>query len=371
MNFMDINQALLDINKSFYVEDVLTHYPLSKIADHNTDGLSVLLFGEESEIFDFFPSLQIKDGNNHEIKRIGSAYDKMMDFSDLGFVGFIKSDGVSVNFATRKSEYNISLPSLGYILDPQNCDRLFFGASGPLGNYQSFNNWNNYHKSDKLIRKFISFETGFQIDPEENFYSIINSNSNEYIKTENGSPLHGNYSFGESSYSVFSKYDYAKDYLLSLQLSVDFEIVNINDLNEFLTEQFVPEYYLFRFYIGLNPGAPRSEQGYFFGKTNKWILRNVFGYFYINGNNEISDLPEEEIIIFQEDSVDKSVSVDPAEFNLHTTTKFPLKRITGSTKNSLSVDEATEVVDNEIENSYYAENEDWGKDIELKVTCPQ
>ena len=341
-------------------------------------GLCALIFENTDEIQSYYRKKGIVDPENLEIIRIESIYDRMREFANLGCVGFFFMDGhYPIYFGNRLSEYNIELPTIGYFLNKETRKTNYLGVSGKVQYLVEPKPWVNYQKSDKLIRRQVSFKNEFQIDPREVFYFISDKKNfpenkiftgdishKAWIKFEHGSPLRDSYLFSEGSFSIFSEKEFVDEFWeSSIELKPDnLEIITAPNLIEYLN-WILDTTYPFPLEIGLNPGTQRFLQGYFFPYNENWYLRNVFGLFHISNDLIIEPVIEGEVFPL-EDNVNESNAIPPLQTNLATTVSHPLKRIIGSSKNSPPSLEAIELVETELQTSYYKINEGWDKSID-------
>jgi hypothetical protein len=189
--------------------------------------------------------------------------------------------------------------------------------------------------------------------------------SHEPIRTQNTSSILGPYLYDEAEISVFSNRLFAENFLNELPDKNEFKIIEIKSISGFLKKLLDPNYFLFAQHIYLNPSARREFQGYFIDGENGWILRNIFGYYKINQKNEISDLPDHEMVFAKEDKVDHKGAFNLLERNLFSTLKLPHQRIASYTKSTFPEEEAIYVVEKELQTSIFQGNLDWEHEIDI------
>jgi len=129
---MSQNPKLQRLNKAYFVRSKLSNYPVPEVITNINDGLCAVLFETRDDIKKYFARRNVRDLDQFEILRIGSIYDRMREFANLGFVGIYFFKNYPITFANRISEFNSSLPTLGICELDNKCEQYFFGAAGSV-----------------------------------------------------------------------------------------------------------------------------------------------------------------------------------------------------------------------------------------------
>jgi len=371
---MSDSEALKAMCRALFVRSKKTSYPLSDAIVPHPGGLSVVIFEGQSDIDDYMQDRGADDLHNFEFVRVGSVYDRMREFADLGFVGIWFFNHWPVFLANRVSEYDNELPSIGLCPDGEG-HTFCFGASGILPMPRHRTSWRNYFKTDKIIRRNISFPSGYPMDPADTFYTIIRRPNGGAdcdgpaatielsVTFPDGSPLHGPYESPAGAFVLFRQRDEAEAYArkqggASLN---DLRVVDVPNLVDYL-EQLYGIHNGFKD-VSLDPGSARYLQGYFFRDEGTWYVRTVSGFYEITNQNRLRPATGGEVWPPKGDTVDEDSQIDVVEASLSTVVMSPLKRLLGSTRGNLPQAEAAVVVANEIESSHYASGQGWGKPV--------
>lgn len=361
-----MNDLYSELNCALYVRSKLGGYPLSQGILPNPDGLVIPIFKDNDSVNQYFEMRGITDPENFEINSVSSIYDFMIEVAEYGFCGLWYVDECPLFFGNYISDVDNDLPSFLYTF---NGDCI--GAIGNIDKPEQFQPWNNYFRTDKMIRRFIRFPNGAPVENLNSCYSIEYADQasyetvlvgdktirSQYVRFPDGSPLHGSYTAPEGSYCVFSDKDNAEQFFHANGLSNEhFKIAQIGDLMSFL--KMLRDINPFAD-IGLNPGSERYLQGYFFKNQVRWILRMVIDNFAVEEDG-FKSLDDDKIEYPKKDTVLRPNSIEPSYRGFKSTLSYPLKSLMGTTVNSLPKKEVSQAIQKVLIKSKYApENPDY------------
>lgn len=362
----------VQLDKAYYVRSKISYYPLSHSILPVPDGMSVIIFENQQDIDQYFQFHGITDPENFDILRVNSFYDFMREIADMGFIGCWYLNNFPIFFGNYVSEIDIELPSFAYTYDNQ-----FIGASGKIDAPQKFIQWQNYLKTDKMIRRFVRFANGVPFSPTDTFFTIVYTDGKyfekisgateriiRYCRFPDASPLQGPYVSDLGAYCLFFSEEYAVRYLSSRGISDQsiYRVEKMNGVHSFLESISV----LFPLVdIGINPGNQRYLQGYFLQDQERWFVKTVLGIYEVK-ENQLQEIEDDENISRKGDTIEKPNTADPSLRRLRTSIKNPLKNVLGTTKSLLPWREAEEKIDKIIKMSKYVDSANGGYPIEIE-----
>jgi hypothetical protein len=361
--YMD-NSIVPQLDKAFYVRSKISYYPLSQNIVPVPDGISAIIFQNQQDIDEYFSICGISDLKDYEILRINSFYDFMQEMAEMGFIGFWYYNNYPILFGNYISDIDIDLPSFAYTLRKQ-----FIGASGDIESLQHFLPWQNYSRTDKIIRRFVQFDNGLPFDTKEPLFTIIYTEDKyadqilggteeqyiRYSRFPDASSLQGPYVSDMGAYCLFTREEYAQRYLSmnsGRERSI-YAIDKVDDIWSFL--DFITKVSP-GVDIGINPGNARYCQGYFLPTPERRLVKTVLGVYELANDCEFKAIDDIEVIsatAIKSDTIGRSNTIDPLLRGFQSTIKYPLKSILGTTKSSLPQREAEQLLKKIAINSKY------------------
>ena len=347
------------LDKTYYVRSKIGNYPLSHNILPVPNGMSAVIFKNNEDIDEYYKIREIDDFDNLEILPVISFYDFMRSAADLGFAGIWFFNNFPILFGNYVSDIDSELPSFAYTFHDG-----FIGASGIIDQPKNFIPWENFQKTDKIIRRFVKFPNGLFFTPKDELFTIVCTDQNKFEKILTGgrehiirycrfpdaSPLQGAYVSGEGAYCLFTDEESATRYLLGNILTDKtlYKIEKIDNLISFL--EIISVIPLVD--IGINPGNERFYQGYILGDQRRGFVKMVLGMYEITDDLEFRELEFADYIP-SNDTIETPNTIDSFLRGIQSTIMNPLKNKLGSTKSSLPRRESDNIINKLITESKY------------------
>lgn len=335
----------MKLNKAFYVRSKISYYPLCHSILPVPDGMSAVIFDTKEDIAEFFKIRGVDDPENFEILRVTSFYDFMREVADMGFIGIWYFNNLPLLFGNYVSDIDLELPSFAYTYQGN-----FIGASGIIER-PSFIPWQNYAKTDKIIRRFTYYISGVPFDPKDDFFTIAFHEEKHrdwvivegvkrtipYARFGDASPLQGPYVSDDGAHCLFTAEQYAQRFLATRpeEHRAAYRIEKVPDLKAFLavlTDLWPGSD------IGINPENERYLQGYFLSVDDEIVVRTVIGVYRVSDSG--IDIIENFDDIGARDTIERPNTLNSSLRNLQSTVRHPLKSVVGTTRSVLPRREA-------------------------------
>jgi len=347
------------LDKTYYVRSKISNYPLSHNILPVPNGMSAVIFKNNEDIDEYYKIREIEDFDNFEILPVISFYDFMRSVADMGFAGIWFFNNFPILFGNYVSDIDSELPSFAYTFHDG-----FIGASGIIDQPKNFIPWENFQKTDKIIRRFVKFPNGLFFTPKDELFTIVRTDQNEFEKIVTGgreyiirycrfpdaSPLQGAYVSDVGAYCLFTDEESATRYLLGNGLTDKslYKIEKIDNLSSFLEIiSVIP-----CVDIGINPGNERFYQGYILGDQERGLVKMVLGMYEITEDLEFRELEFADYIP-SNDAIENPNTIDSCIRGIQSTIANPLKDILGSTKSLLPKSESDKIINKLIAESKY------------------
>jgi hypothetical protein len=358
------NNIVSQLNKAYYVRSKISHYPISHNMLPVPNGMSVVIFQNQQDIDEYLQSRGVTDLKDFDILRVTSFYDFMREVADIGYMGIWFYNNSPIFFGNNVSDIDIEIPSFAYTFKNQ-----FIGASGEIDAPKQFLPWENYLKTDKILRRFVRFVNGVPFSFKDELFTIVYTDERYFKSVTTGgkkyhiryccfpdaSPLQGPYVSDIGAYCLFTDEENAQRYLSSHNISDEsiYAIEKVDGIHSFLDS--VSDNFPF-IDIGINPKCERYLQGYFLRQSDCWLIKMVHGVYRVTEDGGLIEIEDNEDIsesLRKSDTIERPNTMDPSLRDLRTTVKNPLKNLLKTTKSSLSRREAEHLMNKTIETSKY------------------
>jgi len=361
----------ISLDKALCVRSKISNYPLNQPLIPIPNGISVMIFENHEDINQYFDSRDITDRENFEISNIISFYDFMLEVADMGFSGVWFYNKYPIFFCNYISDIDIELPSFAIVGNDK-----YIGSAGAITKPKSSMMWNNFNKTDKILRRFVNFVDNTPFNFNEELFSIVYTNKSDYMISYKGvekneikyatfldaSPLQGPYVSDFGAYCIFTEKEFAENYLINNE-SVDKSVYKVDGLISFMDE--ISNDFPF-IDIGINPGSPRFMQGYFANEMDEdYLIKTIFGFYKLHKNNCNLEFYEDSDTYFslKSDTIGGPNVIDSLQRGINTTIKNPLKSVLGTTKSTVPRREIDSVIQNILHNSKKTDWDDYGCEL--------
>ena len=358
----------ISLDKALCVRSKISNYPLNQPLIPIPNGISVVIFENHDDIDQYFNSRDITDRENFEISNIISFYDFMLEVADMGFAGVWFYKKYPIFFSNYLSDIDIELPSFAIVGNDK-----YIGSAGAIIKPKSSMMWNNFDKTDKILRRFVQFVDNTPFNFKEELFSIVYANKSAYSTLYKGgekievkyttfpdaSPLQGPYVSDIGAYCIFTEKELAENYL-NKNVSVDKSPYKVEKLDSLISLMDVISNDFPFIDIGINPGGPRFQQGYFSNEMEEdYLIKTIFGLYKLKKSDCVMEYCEDSDTYFslKPDTIESPNVFDSSQRGLNSSIKNPLKTVQGRTKSTVPRGEIDSVIQNIFHNS---KKTDWG-----------
>ncbi len=342
------------MSKAYYVRNINTKEPIPVFSFIHSNGLPCPTFSDRAQCLSLLKDMEEVYEVELEIAQISSLWDFFIVCAKTGLCGAILDNAIGINFFNRLSDMDRSLPSIIWMKFPDSKNNLkgfFFGRRGILETTPgSTISWSNQDKFDQSIRKYVINERPLRekLDAHGIFQKTINGKKipegqDINLLFEHGCTFLGPYVSPEGAIPVFSNRTFAERFM-------EINGINYEDDktgNEYEIRKIKLFDYLDRktndnpfFDIGLNPLMHRCDQGWFFKNNGKWMLETVSGIWDISDGN--ATLKKD--LVAPKGNLNQQISQLALSVDLQTVVEYPLKRLSGPDKTPFSLDDANEII---------------------------
>lgn len=362
MTYESADQAFEALRRGFYLESAEKGEPIPLLSDHHTEGVIAPIYSSRERADQTATRLAAEYDQAINVKPVTGHWDTLLKLARHGIAGVMLDEKHPVFFHNRLRDMNRSLPTLGSIrvqegehqqLLSEGMRELYFGTRGKLEvNKHELLQWRNYRAMDAMSVRWMLGDNPLPESIEA--YTYLDEHENPLV-AQNGATLLGPYVSDSGAVPVFSYKGVAEYYGLKNGLlrldpedgavpTSNLQCVRV-DLMKFLNS--APDFGVFMD-VGLNPTCHRFRQGYFFkpsAHSDEWYLRTLSGVFGIADGTII---PAPEVVPPKKDEVGGRYSDHEFVSGLTSVTRFPYRRILGANVSQVPVEEARDIVEEEL-----------------------
>lgn len=365
----DCRKLVDRLSRGHYVRNASTHEPLPCFSNFHVNGLVAVVFSAERAAASLAKDSAFAYEVETEVAHVTGLWDFFQECASCGYEGVVLDNYYPVTFFNRLTDMDRSAPTLMWMRFPDSTNDLygfFFGRMGIINAEPgSTVKWLNYEKFDKASNRYVLFGNPLPEPIEAHTFAggpqdlVISAGVEEAVLDvifQNGASFLGPYVSDIGAVAVFSEKQWGLYFAKvngilkskeqgEVVLAKGYQIVRVNlfDLLERVDRQHGPFVD-----IGLNPLCHRFRQGWFFKHRDGWMLETISGVWQIS-TGDVTLRPDVRPPKSRLGAVVDSPLIASGVVSVIGT---PFKRLTGADRTPLSEDDARELLELQLENSF-------------------
>ena len=357
------------LSRGYFVRNASTHEPIPCFSNFHLNGVVAVVFSTEPAA-----ELLAKDSASAyeletEVARVTGLWDFFQECASCGYEGVVLDNYYPVTFFNRLTDMDRSAPTLMWMRFPDSTNDLygfFFGRMGVINTEPgSTVKWLNYEKFDKASNRYVLFGNPLPEPIEAHAFTgethdiIISADAEEPVIDvifQNGASFLGPYVSDIGAVPVFSAKQWAL-YFAEINgilqskkknevvLAEGYKIARVDlfDLLDRVHRQHGPFVD-----IGLNPLCHRFRQGWFFKHRDGWMLETISGVWQIS-HEDVTLRPD---VKPSKGRLGAFIDSPLIASGVVSVIGTPFKRLTGADRTPLPDEDALEILDSQLANSF-------------------